>query len=237
MELPEVFVDFVLQPAYKFIDYSHTLVKGAGPSIHIARIAQSILEYSGSQGSKLLTALDDVVQFAPFRNFISRTHSLITGRAAGFRTHDRLVVNGYYHDNYINIASKICLLVADSCGSLIELNKLDILPLGAIANAVASIPVFGVVGTLIIDDVRDAFGIAGLSLGVLDGLRHMKDYGFSLWASSKIIGSICKIAFIVLSASGQYLALAWIANATASALYLTRHMLRVYRVESWMNNF
>jgi hypothetical protein len=231
MELPEAFVDFVLTPAYNSICTADSLLHGSGPGIHIARLAQSILlcskEPTDPQG-QFLDTLGKVVQLAPFRNWFSRMNDLITGNAAGDKIPDRINVGNFYYTNYICIASKLSCLVADTCGSLMTLNELQIVPLANIANTISTIPFFGVVGTYVIQDIRDAFGIAGLALQALDGARYINDNGFTFYPAFKIVGTICKIVFIVLTATSlqQYMVLAQIANATSSALYLARFLMK-----------
>ncbi len=182
----------------------------------------------------LLDTLQGFIELTACRTWINRTNEITSGRAAGLTAKDRIWLGGEDYPNIIRVASRLCLLASDVMGFAHYLDKtVNVIELGKIAESMAKVPVFGVLSTYTFSNVRSTFGIVGNILSIADSFREVYDQGLSVNISLKILGDVAKIAAIALMGTTirTYMALAYIANITASSTFLTRFVLATYNIK------
>ncbi len=180
-----------------------------------------------------------VTEFAAARSWVSKANALLSGDAAGKRA------NGTWSDerviwltedvsipNFLKIISMTSLLASDVLGTMKWLDSLQLMNLGKIVSFVGNTPVLGsILIGVTLESARQTLGIVGFVLDIADAGRDIMQNGLSYYNIVQVVGNIAKITGIVLvTATGNFVVIALVANGTASLCFLARFAMKHYQI-------
>ncbi len=247
MGITDTYLDVVLVPGYAVLDASAKILNSNARDNFI-RLVQAQLECltlvsNTAKFNLLLKTFKNFTSFAVVPHFTQRFMDIISGRALVLTSavpereawHHRIFFDdeseGY--PNIIRFASTVSCAIADAYGSCLFLRQMGLDVIAAVSQATATYPIFNAIRQYSVESIRNTCGIIGLLLSIIDCQRDLYVNVFTDYTAIKVAANICKIAYILLAASTyyEYMLLAQIAQSAASALYLTRYVMREYRIE------
>ena len=174
-----------------------------------------------------------VTEFAAARSWISKANALLSGEAAGKTDNQRIwIEEDTSIPNFLKMTSMASLLASDILGTMKWLDNLQLINLGTVASFVGSTPVLGslLVGVTL-ESARQTFGIVGFVLDIADAGRDIMANGLTCYNVIQIVGNVAKITgLILISATGNLVVVALVANGTASICFLARFAMKHYNV-------
>jgi hypothetical protein len=233
--------DNVLTAGYYFIESTAKIAEDMDAVANAGRVFRGVVGCYNATCEKeqqilqlFLNTVKGFMDITFCKLWLGRANTIKSGAAAGLSNKDRICLgDNVYVPNVIRIASSTSLLVADFLGAVNYLgNTVGLLNLGQIATDIASIPVFGVVVSYSMNNVRTACAIIGFVLSVADGFRDLSQNGVTLNTSLRIVGDIAKIVSVTLVGSTVqvYIILGLVASATAGATFLARFLMKEYQI-------
>lgn len=184
----------------------------------------------------LVATLKIITGFQPVRNWVDNVVFIASGEAAGGTDNTRKIyIDGEPFPNILRLSCICCFAAANILNTLKWLDNLEILNLAKLSEAIGNIPLLGaqVIGFTLknVVDSFIVFVVVGLVLDLYDTTRDIYQNGLTWFNGVQVVGDLTKLTGIALmTATGHLYVVGLVANAAGCACFLTRFLLKSYRV-------